>query len=141
MKTLQRMSGGDCRHRLVRRRSSGRGDLSFCGPGRRGLDGSTFVERVVATHHHRQRVRAAGRDAARSWSSFRFWQRRGSRSRRRYGVSTCGANVKWHDGTPFNADDVVFSHERSKVDGSDMKTKMGSIKEVKKDRRQSRSIS
>jgi peptide/nickel transport system substrate-binding protein len=41
-------------------------------------------------------------------------------------------NVKWHDGTPFNADDVVFSYERSKVDGSDMKTKMGSIKEVKK---------
>src|SRR5438552_5838909 len=41
-------------------------------------------------------------------------------------------NVKFHDGTPFTADDVVFSYERSKVDGSDMKTKMGSIKEVKK---------
>src|SRR6266436_3914974 len=40
--------------------------------------------------------------------------------------------VKFHDGTPFTADDVVFSIERAKVDGSDMKTKMGSIKEVKK---------
>jgi peptide/nickel transport system substrate-binding protein len=41
-------------------------------------------------------------------------------------------NVKFHDGTPFNADDVVFSYERSKGDVSDMKTKMGPIKEVKK---------
>jgi len=41
-------------------------------------------------------------------------------------------NVKFHDGTPFTADDVVFSYERSKVDGSDMKTKMGPMKEVKK---------
>ena len=41
-------------------------------------------------------------------------------------------NVKWHDGTPFNADDVIFSYERSKVDGSDMKTKVAPIKEIKK---------
>jgi peptide/nickel transport system substrate-binding protein len=41
-------------------------------------------------------------------------------------------NVKFHDGTPFNADDVVFTYERSKVDGSDMKTKVASVKEVRK---------
>ncbi len=41
-------------------------------------------------------------------------------------------NVKFHDGTPFTADDVVFSYERSKTEGSDMKTKMGPLKEVRK---------
>ncbi len=41
-------------------------------------------------------------------------------------------NVKFHDGTPFNADDVVFSYERSKAEGSDMKTKIGPVKEVRK---------
>src|SRR5438876_12265860 len=41
-------------------------------------------------------------------------------------------NVKFHDGTPFTADDVVFSYERSKTDGSDMKTKVGTIKEIRK---------
>ena len=45
---------------------------------------------------------------------------------------TLRQNVKFHDGTPFNADDVIFSYERSKADGSDMKTKVGTIKEMKK---------
>jgi len=41
-------------------------------------------------------------------------------------------NVKFHDGTPFTADDVVFSWERAKAEGSDMKTYVGPFKEVKK---------
>ncbi len=41
-------------------------------------------------------------------------------------------NVKFHDGTPFTADDVIFSYERSKADGSDMKTKIATIKEMRK---------
>ncbi|HEV2040753.1 MAG TPA: ABC transporter substrate-binding protein, partial [Casimicrobiaceae bacterium] len=45
---------------------------------------------------------------------------------------TLRQNVKFHDGTPFNADDVIFSYERSKADGSDMKTKIGTIKEMRK---------
>jgi peptide/nickel transport system substrate-binding protein len=40
--------------------------------------------------------------------------------------------VQFHDGTPFTADDVIFSYERAKADGSDMKTYVGPIKEIKK---------
>src|ERR1700674_192343 len=45
---------------------------------------------------------------------------------------TLSQNVKFHDGTPFNADDVIFSYERSKADGSDMKPKIGTVKEIRK---------
>lgn len=41
-------------------------------------------------------------------------------------------NVKFHDGTPFTADDVVFSYERAKADGSDVKTYVGAIREIRK---------
>src|SRR5687768_8882822 len=41
-------------------------------------------------------------------------------------------NVQFHDGTPFTADDVIFSYERAKSDGSDMKTYVGVVKEIKK---------
>jgi peptide/nickel transport system substrate-binding protein len=40
--------------------------------------------------------------------------------------------VTFHDGTPFTADDVIFSYERAKGDGSDVKTYVGSIKEIRK---------
>ncbi|MCY7319160.1 MAG: ABC transporter substrate-binding protein [Ramlibacter sp.] len=40
--------------------------------------------------------------------------------------------VQFHDGTPFTADDVIFSYERAKGDGSDMKTYVGQIKEIRK---------
>ncbi|CAN5917753.1 ABC transporter substrate-binding protein [soil metagenome] len=41
--------------------------------------------------------------------------------------------VKFHDGTPFTADDVVFSFARASGDGSDMKSNTTDIKEVRKD--------
>ena len=41
-------------------------------------------------------------------------------------------NVKFHDGTPFTADDVVFSFARASGDGSDMKSYTNDVKEVRK---------
>jgi peptide/nickel transport system substrate-binding protein len=41
-------------------------------------------------------------------------------------------NVQFHDGTPFTADDVVFSFQRAAADGSDMKSYTSPIKEVRK---------
>jgi peptide/nickel transport system substrate-binding protein len=40
--------------------------------------------------------------------------------------------VQFHDGTPFTADDVIFSFERIRSDGSDMQIYVSPIKEVKK---------
>eukprot|EP01041_Mallomonas_annulata_P015991 gene15991-33638_t len=40
--------------------------------------------------------------------------------------------VQFHDGTPFTADDVVFSFARMKGDGSDMKATNSDIKQVRK---------
>lgn len=40
--------------------------------------------------------------------------------------------VKFHDGTPFTADDVVFTMARIAGDGSDMKAYSNDIKEVRK---------
>ena len=40
--------------------------------------------------------------------------------------------VKFHDGTPFTADDVVFSFNRVRDPGSNMKTTVATVKEVKK---------
>ncbi|HEX8010010.1 MAG TPA: ABC transporter substrate-binding protein [Casimicrobiaceae bacterium] len=45
---------------------------------------------------------------------------------------TLRQGVKFHDGTPFTAADVIFSYERAKADGSDMKTYVGPIKEIRK---------
>jgi peptide/nickel transport system substrate-binding protein len=41
-------------------------------------------------------------------------------------------NVKFHDGTPFTADDVIFSLQRSRADGSDVKTYVQEIAEIRK---------
>jgi peptide/nickel transport system substrate-binding protein len=40
--------------------------------------------------------------------------------------------VVFHDGTPFTADDVVFSFQRSGGDGSDMKSYTNDVSEIKK---------
>ncbi|MES2952476.1 MAG: ABC transporter substrate-binding protein [Pseudomonadota bacterium] len=41
-------------------------------------------------------------------------------------------NVLFHDGTPFTADDVLFSLARTQVEGSDMKSYTNDFKEVRK---------
>lgn len=41
-------------------------------------------------------------------------------------------NVTFHDGTPFTADDVLFSFARASGDGSDMKSYTNDVKEVRK---------
>ena len=41
-------------------------------------------------------------------------------------------NVKFHDGKPFTADDVVFTFKRAAGEGSDMKGYTNPIKEVRK---------
>jgi peptide/nickel transport system substrate-binding protein len=40
--------------------------------------------------------------------------------------------VKFHDGAPFTADDVLFSFERASGEGSDMKSYTNDVKEVRK---------
>jgi peptide/nickel transport system substrate-binding protein len=40
--------------------------------------------------------------------------------------------VQWHDGTPFTADDVVFTMQRVAGEGSDLKGNVSDIKEVRK---------
>ena len=39
--------------------------------------------------------------------------------------------VQFHDGTPFTADDVLFSFARTQVDGSDMKSYTNDFKDVR----------
>ncbi len=41
-------------------------------------------------------------------------------------------NVQFHDGAPFSADDVVFSLERARGEGSDIKSQLASVKAVRK---------
>ena len=40
--------------------------------------------------------------------------------------------VQFHDGTPFTADDVIFSFQRASGDGSDMNSYTNDVKEVRK---------
>ena len=40
--------------------------------------------------------------------------------------------VEFHDGTPFTADDVIFSYDRARGDGSDVKNYLGQVKAVRK---------
>jgi peptide/nickel transport system substrate-binding protein len=41
-------------------------------------------------------------------------------------------NVKFHDGTPFTAADVMFSLDRARGEGSDQKTRVAEIQEIRR---------
>ena len=56
-------------------------------------------------------------------------------SRRRRCASTCASGVKFHDGSPFTADDVVFSFGRITQPQGTKQTYVSGIKEVREDRR------
>jgi peptide/nickel transport system substrate-binding protein len=40
--------------------------------------------------------------------------------------------VQFHDGTPFTADDVIFSYDRTRGDGSDLQSSVGPVKAIRK---------
>lgn len=42
------------------------------------------------------------------------------------------AGVQFHDGSPFSADDVVFSLDRARGEGSDVRGQLGSVRAVRK---------
>ena len=55
---------------------------------------------------------------------------RGSRSTRPPGSSSCARTCTFHDGTPFTADDVIFSIERARAETADLQTLVGGIAAV-----------
>jgi peptide/nickel transport system substrate-binding protein len=40
--------------------------------------------------------------------------------------------VQFHDGTPFTADDVIFSYDRTRGEGSDLQSAVGPVKAIRK---------
>ena len=59
----------------------------------------------------------------------------GSRPARPSGASICGPSVKWQDGSPFTADDVVFSLQRIQAKTSSMRAPMSHGEGSAQDRR------
>ena len=68
--------------------------------------------------------------ASSNWS--RGWRPRGKAPRPIPGGSICAPNVKWQDGTPFTADDVVFSYQRIRGKNSAKRSQVATVKEAKK---------
>ena len=67
-----------------------------------------------------------------TWAWRRHWRPNGRRQSPTVWRFDLRPNVKFHDGTPFTADDVVFTFKRAAGEGSDMKGYTNPIKEVRK---------
>ena len=100
-----------------------RTDVQIRQPGRRVVDGPALAERIAAADVHRQCLRASDRSRGKKLELVPAlatdWKQTGPTVWR----FNLRKNVQFHDGTPFTADDVIFSYNRSKGDGSDVKSK------------------
>ena len=111
---LKRQLLASCRARARRalRRRCRRADPALGQPGRPADHGPALAERVHDQHDERPGLRAAHQPRPAAEDRSRPRHRVAAGVARWSGASSCGPGVKFHDGSPFSADDVVFSVQR-----------------------------